>query len=486
MASAPCAPAIPNHPEVSFTVISHTLGRSTLRGSVRPLRRALIASAVALCGLSLAASAQAATTYQVPSTIAADCSVDVTQPLLSWISSVPDNSILSFGTGKCYRIEGTIEVRNRSGLDFEGNGSTFKSLTPPDDQRAVFRAIDSTGFAFHNMTIKGSYASGGTFTSTLQHAHGIDLRGTSADVGNVTFSDLGGDCVYFGLGYSSALNRSSGSVHDASCSRIGRNAVSVTAANDVRVERVTTSAVGFIAFDVEPNVGSGWGSNNVTFDNNTIGSYYLYAYAIVQNALNSDQTFSNNKVVGGKGLRVGIVSPGSTVRPRNVTITGNSADTSTWSPALEIHNVDTLTVTNNNVPMTGGTMATVDGSCDITLSGNQFSGGADASVTPDSSCSSPTTPPPPPPATDPTVSFATPSAGTTLTNRTATISATASSTAVRMHLYVDGTLKATSSTNSIKASWNLKPVTAGAHTIVARAYDGSDQMGSMTETVYKK
>ena len=86
------------------------------------------------------------------------------------------------------------------------------------------------------MTIVGSYANGGVHTESLQHAHGIDLRGTHGVVENVSMSDLAGDCVYFGLGAS----RSSGDVRDSSCRRIGRNAVSVTAGDDIRVARVTT------------------------------------------------------------------------------------------------------------------------------------------------------------------------------------------------------------------------------------------------------
>jgi Bacterial Ig domain len=467
---------------------SATPRRLAQLGSRQRLRTAFVTGVVALFALTFAQSSHAATTYTVPSTIASDCSVDVTQPLLSWIASVPNDSILSFGAGKCYRVEGTIELRNRSALQFDGNGSTFKSLNPPDDQRAMWRVVDSTGFAFRNMTIKGSYASGGTFASGIQHAHGIDLRGTNADVGGVTFSDLGGDCVYFGQGYSSALTRSSGSVHDSSCSRIGRNGISVTAADDVRVERVTTSAIGYIVFDVEPNTGTGWGSRNITFDNNTIGSYYLYAYAVVQNALNANQTFSNNKVVGGKGLRVGVVAPGGSVRPQNVTITGNSADTATWSPALEFQNVDGLTVTNNVVPMSGGTMATVTNSCNVAFSGNTFPGGsAEKAITsPSSTCS--TTPPPPPPADQPapTATVTSPSDGSMLTGTTTKITAKGSTSAVKMELYVDGTLKATSSSSSISATWNTKRTSSGNHTITARAYDASNQTGSASVTVTKR
>jgi hypothetical protein len=448
-------------------------------GSGRRLRIARIAAVVTLAATLHAGTARAST-YQVPSSIASDCSVDVTQPLLSWIASTPNNSILSFGANRCYRVEGTLEIRNRSGLDLQGNGSTFKSFDAPSDQRAMWRVVDSSGFRFQNMRIEGSYAGGGTFAPALQHAHGIDLRGTSAEIADVSSSNLAGDCVYFGLGYTSALTRSSGSVHDSSCSRTGRNAVSVTAAVDVRVERMTTSAIGFIAFDVEPNSVSGFGTQRVTFDSNVIGSYYLYAYSIVENALNSDQTFSNNRVLGGKGLRIGVVAPGGSVRPQNVTITGNSADTATWSPAIEVYNVDRLTVTNNNVPLTGGTMATVRESCDVTIAGNTFPGGLSQAATSSSSCSSTPTVTQPP-----SVSIAAPADGATLLGKNTTVSANTTGSVTKLELYIDAALKATSTTSSISTNWNLQRVSRGAHTITARVYGANNEMASRSITVYR-
>jgi IPT/TIG domain len=347
-------------------------GRS--RRPLRPLLGVLLIAVVAvLTSASPAASSSTATTYQVPSSIPADCSVDVTSQLLSWIGSVPDNSVLSFGANGCYRIEGTLELRNRAGLDLEGNGATFRSFNAPSDQRAIWRVIDSSGFVFHNMTIIGSYTKGGTLDSSLQHAHAIDLRGTSAEVSSVSMSNLAGDCVYFGLGYSSAT-RSSGSVHDSTCVGTSRNAVSLTAADNVLVTRVTTDKIGLTAFDVEPNVGTGFGSNGATFDSNKIGSYYLYAFAVVEDEPVSNQSFTNN-VVSGRGLRIGIVSGGGSYRASNITISGNSDTNSQVPAAIEGDNVDTLTITGNTIPLTSGTMAAIDNTCNAAVSNNSYPGG---------------------------------------------------------------------------------------------------------------
>jgi hypothetical protein len=322
-----------------------------------------------------ATTAVSSNTVPVPVAISSDCAIDVTSSIRSWVASVPDGSTLSFGPGRCYRIEGVLEFRNRKGLTFEGNGSTFRSLNPPQDQRAIWRVIDSDAMTFRNMTIDGSYGSGGTFNAALQHAHAIDLRGTGAEVANVVMTDVAGDCVYFGLGYSSALRRSSGTVHDSSCSRTGRHGVAVTAGNDIRVERVTTNAIGYITFDVEPNVGVGFGSQRVSFINNTIGSYRYDAYAIIEYAPITDQVFSNNRIVADKGLRIGVVARTNGVRARNVTISGNSSVNATWPVAMDFQDVDGLTVTGNTAPLWEGTFAAVHTSCTVNVSGNSYPGG---------------------------------------------------------------------------------------------------------------
>lgn len=314
----------------------------------------------------------------VPSgSVPSGCSADATSEIRSWIASVPNNSTLVFGAGACYRIEGTLELRGRT-LTLDGNGSTFKSLNAPSDQRAMWRAWDSN-VVFRDMTIVGSYANGGVHSASLQHAHGIDLRGTHGVVENVSMSDLAGDCVYFGFGAS----RSSGDVHDSSCRRIGRNAVSVTAGDDIHVGRVTTDRIGYIAFDVEPNEGPGNGSSRVWFNSNTIGAFNIAAYSVIGNAPIADQAFTNNRLVG---QRMKIEVTNRAYRPRQLTISGNSSNTPGPPSAMNLYGVDGLTVSGNLVPLTGGPMAYIDGSCGVSVSGNSFPGGYQEAVIANPAC----------------------------------------------------------------------------------------------------
>ena len=305
------------------------------------------------------------------------CAVDATSEIRSWIASVPNNATLVFAAGACYRIEGTLELRGRT-ITLDGNGSTFKSLNAPSDQRAMWRAWDSN-VVFRDMTIVGSYANGGVHTPSLQHAHGIDLRGTHGVVENVSMSDLAGDCVYFGF----SASRSSGDVHDSSCRGIGRNAVSITAGDDIRVARVTTDRIGYIAFDVEPNEGPGNGSSRVWFNSNTIGAFKIAAYSVIGNAPIADHAFTNNRVVG---QRMKIEVTNRAHRPQRLRISGNSSDTAGPPSAMNLYGVDGLTVSGNLVPMTGGPMAYIDSSCGVSVSGNSFPGGYQEAVIANPGC----------------------------------------------------------------------------------------------------
>ncbi len=305
--------------------------------------------------------------HSVPSSVPSGCSADATSALLAWIATVPDGATLRLGAGACYRIEGTLELRSRR-IALDGNGATLRSLNAPADLRAIWRLWNSD-FALRDLTIAGSYAGGGVHDPALQHAHAIDLRGTRATIERVAMSDVAGDCVYFGLGG----GRSSGTVRDSSCRRIGRNGVSVTAGDDIRVERVTTDRIGYIAFDVEPNTGAGFGSQRVVFDSNTIGSYHMKAYTIIGNAPVSEQAFTNNRVVG-DSLRIGVTDRSH--RPSGVTISGNSSDTAAPNNALTLYGVTGLKVTQNTVPLTVGTMAYVSGGCGVSIAGNAFPGGS--------------------------------------------------------------------------------------------------------------
>jgi len=97
--------------------------------------------------------------------------------------------------------------------------------------------------------------------------------------------------------------------------------------------------------------------------------------------------------------------------------------------------------------------------------------------------------PPPTPVGDttaPTVTITNPQNGITVGNRT-TISASSKDNiaVVKMEIYIDNALKATSTTGSISSNWNSRKASRGSHTITVKAYDAAGNVGTSTITVFK-
>jgi len=291
--------------------------------------------------------------YVVPANIASDCSVNVAAQLLSWLATIPNGATANLNGG-CYRVEAVLELRNRN-LTIAGNGATLRSLDPPADQRAMWRFWDST-VTLTGVALDGSYAAGGTYSSAVEHAHAVDLRGTDATLSGLTMTDLGGDCVYFGLG----SDRSTGSLRDSSCDRIGRNGVSITAGDRVTVERVKFDHIGFIGVDVEPNVGAGWGSDGVLVTASTFGQARLRHFSVIANAPIANQAFTGNTITATTGdpeITIGL--PRTGFRPQGVTIADNVSTVVQGPPAIDVYDTDRLTVTGNSITVVSGSVLRV-------------------------------------------------------------------------------------------------------------------------------
>jgi thermitase len=93
-----------------------------------------------------------------------------------------------------------------------------------------------------------------------------------------------------------------------------------------------------------------------------------------------------------------------------------------------------------------------------------------------------------PDSTAPTISITSPKAGATVsgTNVSVLVSAADNVGVVKVELYVDGKLTATSTAAPFTTKWNVKNAAKGAHTLCCKAYDAAGNVGtSATITVYK-
>ncbi len=287
--------------------------------------------------------------------------------------------MLNFDAGACYRIDGTLEVTNRNGLDFEGNGATFRAGGTGATGRSHWRLVGGSRFIFRNMTVQGANPAGGTFDATLQHQHAFDLMGASAvEIDHATATAVYGDCVYVGQGWNTTAWSSDVHVHDSTCIGNGRMGIAVTAGRNVLVENSSFSQIALTAFDVEPN-GATFGANNVTFRGNHVSGRLPGGFFTAIGSGPVDYVTVSGNTLTGAGMYMAVLSPPGQ-RRSHITITGNGANTGYSAPgsdAVDAVGVDVLTVTANYVPLSGPNMAlaTVSQSCRVNVSGNTFPGG---------------------------------------------------------------------------------------------------------------
>jgi len=341
----------------------------------------MLAGAVLAAATIPAASATAAGTHRIPDSIASDCTADVTGKLMSWIGSVPNRSVLSFKRSGCYRIDGTLEIRHRHRLDFNGNGATFKATTVGVVGRSQWRLVGGAHLVLRGMRVEGASPAGGTFTAGLQHQHAFDLAGVrDVEIRNVSASGLYGDCFYVGRGHTPPRRWSRHvDVRGSSCKGSGRMGVAVVAGRGIVVRSTRFSRVARTVLDIEPN-GAGFGARNVRFlDNVATGPLPGGFFSAIGRGPVDNVTIAGNRL-SGAGMYMAVLAPPGQ-RRSNIRITRNASDTGYHAPgsaALDFEGVDGLTVARNDIPVSGRNMAlaSVSRSCDVTIFGNAISRGS--------------------------------------------------------------------------------------------------------------
>jgi hypothetical protein len=280
-------------------------------------------------------------TVTVPASISSDCSVDVTAPLLAWIAAAPNGSTFEFGQGACYRIDGSLHLRNRSGLVFDGNGATFKAVTSGDQDRRLWWFEDSSGIVVRDMVVRGANPYAGLADAAyrddraFQHAfafHGV----VGAIVDHVEAYDVYGDFVY--IGKSAARVSSNVVVQGSHFERNGRQGISVTAATDVVLRDNYLGELRRATFDFEPT-SSTWTVQRVLITGNTTGRGRLLWFASA-----------------GQGYHV-----------NDITITGNTMTSTSGVPVIKVDTPDSaggfrgpFTITGNTFRVAGSPVAGFD------------------------------------------------------------------------------------------------------------------------------
>ncbi|MDQ4098239.1 MAG: DUF4082 domain-containing protein, partial [Actinomycetota bacterium] len=135
----------------------------------------------------------------MPSSIPADGSRAVENEIMQFLAQVPDGATVQFPEDGIYGQNSTITVADRTDLDIDGNGSTFKKLTPTDPDKlnnANWRIAGGDGVTLRNMIIRGSFQPPprGTMGQGFPSDHGVSIWGAlNLEVRNIQAFNIAGD-----------------------------------------------------------------------------------------------------------------------------------------------------------------------------------------------------------------------------------------------------------------------------------------------------
>jgi hypothetical protein len=303
---------------------------------------------------------------------------DVTAALLDFLRRVPDGSRILFEAGARYRVEGTLELVDRSRLILDGNGAEFFSTERGSANRAHWRLLGGSDLVLRRMSIRGANPDGGkpkAFHEDMQWQHGIDLRGSRRVlIDQVGVSDVYGDCVYLGSESTGAWTEDV-EVREHDCRRNGRQGIGATAARRVVVHDSNLEQIGLMTIDLEPNAQSG-GVTDVTVQGNRIGTGERQQFlGISGDGLIARINVQRNVLVG-KALTV-VVLAGKRQSITDIVVLDNRSDTAyneSGGAAMVFQGVRGLRVEHNVAPLARPGMALVALKCttDVRVVGNTY------------------------------------------------------------------------------------------------------------------
>jgi hypothetical protein len=196
-------------------------------------------------------------TVSVPSSIAANCSADVTDALQSWIASVPDNSTIAFGKNACYRLDGTVIVEDRARLLLEGNGATLRANGTGNRERGQLVLRGGHDLTVRDLVVRGvnphAGATAAAYVADLEAQHAFAVHGaTNVLLEHVQAYDTYGDFVY--IGPEGPTPSHDVTVANSVLERSGRQGISITGAIGVTITGNVISGSARSMFDIETNL----------------------------------------------------------------------------------------------------------------------------------------------------------------------------------------------------------------------------------------
>jgi len=303
----------------------------------------------------------------VPASIAHDCSRPVDAAINAWLAHLPAGVTARFDRNACYGYDGTLLIDDGSGITVDGQGSTFKALTPGTTNRASWRIRGGHDVHLRNMIIRGigRIVPRGKQGNGQSTQHGISFEGVvGASLTNSEIYDVRGDFVEVqpdirkGQDYSKLPPARNITVDRVRMERADRQGLGLTNIDGFLIQNSRISDVSQVSIDIEIDV-VGEVTRNIRILDNRFGPVY---FAVLSNVPGSapdagDVTFSGNIMEAPPDTCYPAVNVGDTGLPKQgYTITSNTLRT--ISDAIRLTDVHGGSITGNKIIYEG------NGACD--------------------------------------------------------------------------------------------------------------------------
>ena len=374
---------------------------------MRGARNAPVLAVVTVVGLAVglvaattgpAGSATAPRVLTMPASVAADCSVDVTNSVAGFVQEAPDGSTVRFARNACYRMDGTFAIMDRKRITIDGNGATLRALATGTRERVHVVVVGGRHVTIRDLTVRGTNEGGGAVKSAYQpqyaFQHGFSVLGArNVRLERVGVQQVHGDFVYVGPSgeKDSPDYRWSRDVRitRSTFANGGRQGIAVTAGRRVRIDHNSIAGVPRSMFDLEANTPDG-GAVDVRVDHNTTGGAVNFWLANKGVGLNTRRiTFDRNTMAEPTGGLVFVYGPTSGYRgpftfTRNrVQFTDRVHDEGSQG-AFFFAGAKDVTIARNTgtFPVTSPVPVVESrGSLDVVVKGNTFAGAGPEQIT---------------------------------------------------------------------------------------------------------
>ena len=358
----------------------------------RTLAVAAVASVV--LGATPGAGSAAVGVTAVPPTVAADCSVDVTSALNQIVAKARKGATIELAPGGCYRLDGTLHVRDKRGLTIEGNGASLEARTVGDRDRRHVWVWGGKDLVIRDLTVRGANPTPGPekgYNGARPFQHGFALQGVNgARLEGVTVTAVYGDFVYIGPDLRTGRWSTNVAVKDSTLVDGGRQGIAIVAGKHVVIDRNEIGGAGQSLFDLEPNKAT-QGAVDVRITRNRTGGarHFWLANKAVGTEIRDIVVKGNRMLTPTPGL-VFVSGPTSGFRGPMVFADNDLQTTGTVSDdgsrgAFYLGRVRDVVIRDNRVLLPAGKEMPVvqnHSSLDIVVTGNEFvNGGQELLVT---------------------------------------------------------------------------------------------------------